>query len=99
MLLRKEWRAYKECRVVKMNERFTVSVIFNSKNPNHIQYFDNGEPIFDNEVLRILNEQNMFINELEDENKKLKNDLTKTRVVLSDLQHKYAELLKRIDLE
>ena len=85
--------------MVKMNERFTVSVIFNPKNPNHIQYFDSGEPIFDKEVLRILNEQNMFINELEVENKKLKNDLAKTRVVLSDLQHKYGELLKRIDLE
>lgn len=82
-----------------MNERFTVSVIFNPKNPNHIQYFDSGEPIFDKEVLGILNEQNRVINELEVENKKLKNDLAKIRVVLSDLQHKYGELLNRIDLE
>ena len=81
-----------------MTERFTVSVIFNPKNPNHIQYFDSGEPIFDKEVLRILNEQDMFINELEDENKKLKHDLAKARVVLNDLQQRYGELLNRIDL-
>ena len=44
-----------------MNERFTVSVIFNPKNPNHIQYFDSGEPIFDKEVLRILKSGGTFM--------------------------------------